>query len=74
MGAANNARAIGTVTDALRWGDEWVSAYAALQSHSELLEHQAFMLQVRAFILEHEALLLRYDLEQALRRPELEPA
>lgn len=62
------SRVILSVNDALNWGDEWVSAYAALQSHTEQLEHQVFMLQTRAVILEAEALLLRYDMQQALAR------
>lgn len=66
MGATPKARAIRTVYDALAWGDEWVSAYAALQSHAEQLEHQVFMLQVRSAVLEAEALLLQYDVFKAL--------
>lgn len=68
MGAANEARAIRTVSNALDWGDEWVSAYVELREHTEQLEHQVFMLQVRATILEAEALLLRYDMAKALGR------
>ena len=75
MGAATEARAIGTIDAALRWGDEWVSAYATLQAHaadlSATVERQAdeiFALQTRAVILEAEALLLRYDVAQALGR------
>lgn len=69
------ARAIRTVDDALKWGDEWVTAYVAqlehaaeLQARVELLSEQVFMLQTRAVILEAEAQLLRYDVAQTLSK------
>jgi hypothetical protein len=66
VGAANAARPIRSIEDALTWGDEWVSAYADLYERADQLEKQVFMLQIRVVILEAEALLLRYDVAKAL--------
>lgn len=68
MGADNHARVMRTIDDALRWGDEWVTAYVELHERAEELEHKAYMLEVRSVILEAEALLLRYDVAEALRK------
>lgn len=69
------ARAIHSIYDALKWGDEWVSAYVAqlehaaeLQARIEHLSDQVFILQTRAVILEAEALLLRYNVAETLSK------